>query len=496
MPHGHCYRWEPGVLWLNVGSDLAIALAYFSIPLALALFLRRRRDLRFRWILALFAAFIISCGLTHLVDVYTTWTGAYRLEGLLKAITALLSLLTAAMMWPVIPRLLEIPSMTELEAINARLRSKVEAFELAERIAQIGEWRLEFEPRAVAWSSEVYRIHGLDPAGPPPELSTAIEAYHPEDRDEVERAINEALDTRSNLDFELRILRPDGQVRWVQCLGVPVLDDEGELLRLHGVIRDVTQAHGIQRALAAEVAERTEDLRQANEDLESFAYAASHDLKEPLRMVSSYVSLLERRYADELDDKARRYIGHAVDGAQRMAKLIDRLLAFSRASRGDLKIETVNLAQVADEVVAELAVLARAREAQIDIDSLPEVETSLVVVRQVLSNLISNAIKYGGAPPRVRVGAELVEGGDRLRIRVEDNGEGVPEEQRRRIFEPFVRLHGSEHSPGSGMGLAICRRLVKRCGGHLRVADHEGGAAFELVLPVSGSALPGSGAAV
>lgn len=490
MPHGHCYRWEPAVLWLNVGSDLAIAAAYFSIPLAISVFIRTRRELQFRWVFALFAAFIIACGTTHLLSVYTTWTGAYRIEGLVKLVTALLSLSVAALLWPLIPRVLEIPSMTELQAMNAKLQRKVEALELAERIAQLGEWRLELDPRAVHWSPEVYRIHGRDPDSPAPSLDEALGAYHADDREAVEAAIATAIETGGNLDFELRIVRPDGEIRWIHCLGVSALDEDGEVTRLHGVIRDVTRAHGLQRELAAKVAKRTEELRQTNEELESFAYAASHDLKEPLRMVSSYVSLLERRYADHLDDKAKRYIEHAVDGAQRMSTLIDTLLAFSRASRSSLELAPVDLADLAEEIVGELAVLVRNRKAEIVIEPLPTVVTSPVVVRQVLSNLISNAVKYGGDPPKVRVQAERSESGEQLRVRVEDNGEGVPEDQRTRIFEPFVRLHGREHSPGSGMGLAICRRLVNRCGGQLRVVDHDGGGAFEFSIPAGPEGLP------
>jgi PAS domain S-box-containing protein len=243
-----------------------------------------------------------------------------------------------------------------------------------------------------------------------------------------------------------------------------------------GVVRDVTDRK-----------ERERELEASNERLEQFAYAASHDLQEPLRMVSSYLQLIEGRYTDDLDADGEEFIAYAVDGAERMREMIDGLLEYSRIdSQGD-PFEPVALDAVLEDVLTDLQVMIERSDAEITAESLPEVEGDPRQLRQLFQNLLSNAIEYSGdEPPRVHVSAERA--GRYWRVSVRDEGIGIPDDDSDRVFQVFQRLHGREEYDGTGIGLAICRRIVERHGGRIRVDSEPGdGATFTFTLPVEGA---------
>ncbi|WP_394739860.1 PAS domain-containing sensor histidine kinase [Natronococcus roseus] len=233
--------------------------------------------------------------------------------------------------------------------------------------------------------------------------------------------------------------------------------------------------------------ETVRELEASNERLEQFAYAASHDLQEPLRMISSYLGLIESRYADDLDGDAEEFIEYAVDGADRMREMIDGLLAYSRIdSQGD-PFEPVELETVLEDVLTDLQMMTERQGAEITAESLPTVQGDASQLRQLLQNLLSNAIEYSGdEPPRVHVGADR--DGDRWRLSVRDEGIGIDPAEQERVFEVFQRLHGHEEYEGTGIGLAICRRIVERHGGRIRVDSEPGeGATFAFTLPATES---------
>ncbi|ELY64062.1 sensor histidine kinase [Natronococcus jeotgali] len=246
-----------------------------------------------------------------------------------------------------------------------------------------------------------------------------------------------------------------------------------------------------------------ERLEASNEQLEQFAYAASHDLQEPLRMVSSYLSLLERRYDDDLDAEAREFLAYAVDGADRMREMIDGLLAYSRVeTRGD-PFEPVDLETVLADVVDDLQFRLEETEATVSIGSLPRVEGDDDQLRQVFQNLLENAVEYSGdEPPTVRItadretasgstpdGGESVSRGDgRWVISVSDAGIGIEPDDHERVFDVFERLHSHEAHAGTGIGLALCQRVVERHGGEIWIEpDPEEGTTFRLTLPDASS---------
>jgi signal transduction histidine kinase len=228
---------------------------------------------------------------------------------------------------------------------------------------------------------------------------------------------------------------------------------------------------------------RTEDLQRSNAELEQFAYVASHDLQEPLRKVASFCQLLQRRYAGRLDDKADQYIEHAVDGAKRMQQLINDLLAFSRVGRTAQRREQVSCGVLLAQAWANLGPAVRAAHATIEVGDLPVVlgETSLLTA--VFQNLLSNALKFAGAEaPRISVAARR-DGGYWL-FSVADNGIGIPAEYAERIFVIFQRLHDKAAYPGTGIGLAMCRKIIEYHGGRIWLDTAvTSGARFCFTLP-------------
>jgi signal transduction histidine kinase len=227
----------------------------------------------------------------------------------------------------------------------------------------------------------------------------------------------------------------------------------------------------------------TEDLKRSNRDLEQFAYVASHDLQEPLRAVGGYVKLLQLRFPDKLDAKAQGYIAGAFDGATRMERLIRDLLAFSRvASRGDAFLPA-DLGEALGEALRNLEESIKIAQATVAHDPLPTLAVDAGQIRQLFQNLIGNAIKFhGDQPPEIHIGAQRTE--ERWVFSVRDNGIGIEPQYFEKIFHIFQRLHTRKDYPGTGIGLAICKRIIERHGGTIWVESQPGqGATFYFSLP-------------
>ena len=232
-----------------------------------------------------------------------------------------------------------------------------------------------------------------------------------------------------------------------------------------------------------ELTARTAELTRSNEELSQFAYIASHDLQEPLRMVGSYLGLIARRYRGQLDADADEFIGYAVDGASRMKRLINDLLGYSRVSNRPLSPESVDTRRVVGDVLRVLAGRIEAAGADIVVGTLPPVEADAGQVEQLFLNLVENAIKYRRElPPRIVIEAEAA--GDVVAFSVADNGIGIDPRFREKVFEIFTRLHGRDKYEGTGIGLASCRKIVERHGGRITVEDAPGGGSiFRFTLP-------------
>ena len=252
-------------------------------------------------------------------------------------------------------------------------------------------------------------------------------------------------------------------------------------------IRDLLASlQEMNRTLEQRVTDRTVELERSNKDLEQFAYVASHDLQEPLRMVTGFLDLLRNKFKNQLDPLAQGYIAYAFDGATRMSTMMKDLLAYARAGGQDVKPEPLDLQGVLEYVKANLKTSIDESKAVITADPLPTVTADASQMRQLFQNLLANAIKFRSAdrPPEIHIGAAQT--GAVWVFQVKDNGIGIDPTQLSRVFMVFQKLHSRQKYPGSGIGLAICKKIVERHGGRISVESTVGvGSTFHFTLPTS-----------
>lgn len=333
--------------------------------------------------------------------------------------------------------------------------------------------------RITSWNAAAERLYGCsaeDMLG-----SSTTELLPAETAAQLQSVHELALSGQRVERFDTRHLRPDGVHVPVSLTVSPLQGLDGEIAGLATSVKDVTERVEQTAALAKvhqELGKQYRALTRSNRDLERFAYVASHDLSEPLRAMTGFVQLLEQRYADLLDDRGLGYIAHVVDGAARMRSLIDDLLAYSQFLRADRPAGEVDLQAAAGHVLSALG------DVDVEIGVLPHVWADEVSVHAVLTNLISNALKFheGDGAAQVVVSAER--DADMVVLRVDDNGIGIEEEYREKVFGMFARLHVREDYPGTGIGLAIVQQVAENADGRAWVEDSPlGGSRFCITLP-------------
>lgn len=305
-------------------------------------------------------------------------------------------------------------------------------------------------------------------------MQKLAEAVHPDDLQGLTEGLERCKRSGELFKREFR-LQALGEPRWLQAVA-GVETAEGVPVRLLGYLDDVTDRVVAVQALRSSM----EAQLRSNKDLQMFAHIVSHDLQEPLRMVSSFMALLQRRHADLLNDEAREFIQFAVEGATRMRSLLDGLLEYSRVQSKGHTFEETHLKQPLQDALDNLSVLIRESGATIDVGPLPTVACDRNQMMQLFQNLISNAIKFcRPGPPKIRIRSRHSAG--RWIVDVEDNGIGIDPAQFGRIFQIFQRLNGRDEYPGTGVGLAICNRIMDRHGGRIEVDSTPGeGSRFSL----------------
>lgn len=343
-----------------------------------------------------------------------------------------------------------------------------------------GVWDYDVATGSVFLSDRSCDLLGY-PRGARPNREARLATIHADDRERAARAMLQHIRGATPMfSVEYRVCRPDGSYLWVLARGQATAHGpDGNALRVVGTYKDISERRRVQEALE----HREEDLRRSNEELQQFAYVASHDLQEPLRAVAGCTQLFANRFKGKLDPEADVLIGHIVDGSARMKALIEGLLTLSRLKTGERPTSKVETSLVVAQALKNLESRIASEGAELDVDPLPQVRGDAIELMQLLQNLIGNALKYRSqAPPRIHVSARKTrEGHD---FSVQDNGIGIDPQYFERIFGLFQRLHTREEYPGTGIGLAICRKIITHHGGRIWVESTPGvGTTFHFTIP-------------
>lgn len=547
IPHGHCYLWKPSLVSLHIISDALIALAYYSIPMLLIYFVRRRRDVPFDWIFVMFGIFIVACGTTHLMEIWTLWHPTYWLSGGLKAITALASIGTATSLVSLLPKALALPSPAQLETTNLALATEINERRQAEEAVLSLNAKLEqrVEERTAALMESNQNL-----------LNEIVERQRVEV--ELRRSLKELSDIKSALDKaaivvatdpkgtitdvnekfcqlsqyaaseligqnhrivnsgyhsaaffenlwqtitsgqvwhgEIRNRAKDGSYYWVDTTIVPFLNERGQPFRYLAIRFDTTdrklaeqQIYDLNYDLEQRVQERTQQLQAANRELEAFSYSVSHDLRSPLRSIDGFSQALLERHADQLDSQGKHYLQRVRAASQRMGQLIDDLLKLSRVTRSTMVCQPVDLSAIAAAIVSELQQTQPERNVTFAIapDLIAQGDPHLL--RIVLENLLNNAWKFTTHHNQAQIefGA-IAAPGQPTTYFVRDDGAGFDMTYAHKLFGAFQRLHAMTEFPGNGVGLATIQRVIHRHGGHVWAeAAVEQGATFYFTLEPS-----------
>jgi len=523
MPHGYCITWRPEVLWSMVGADAVIATAYFSIPLAIVSFLRKRPDAvdsGMNWVPRLFSGFIFWCGLTHVMDIWTIWQPDYGAQALVKVVTAGISLVTAVGLWPLIPRALKIPSVSQLQTVIKQLEAEVQKRRTAEEhlgdlqqslalrraeaalresegrlrftleAAQIGDWDLDFVTGQARRSLLHDRCFGYDRLQDEWGFETFLRHVHPDDRSEVVRRIEAGRASLKGWSGEYRVVWPDASVHWVRT-HVTVQHEGGKPTHMLGIISDITQQKfdEVARMNAQRLEAENRQILEANRIKSQFLANMSHELRTPLNAVIGFADLLQSGAVDADADKRRVFLGHIGASGRHLLRLINDLLDLSKVESGRFEFfpEPVNLARLVKDVTDTLSPASQAKHIAVDtqIDAaLDDLVLDPARLKQVLYNYLSNAIKFTPDRGHVTVRARP-EGAKRFRIEIEDTGIGIAADDLPRLFTEFQQLDASasKRHQGTGLGLALTRRLVEAQGGSVGVRSEPGvGSVFHLLL--------------
>ena len=380
----------------------------------------------------------------------------------------------------------------ELEAAETSVQLRKHAALLPGALYQY--WQHPDGRRAFPYASDgIEAIYGVGPEAIREDAAPVFAVLEPADLPQVAETIARSERELTPWRATFRVNHPENGTRWVEGIAMPERLEDGSTI-WHGYLRDVTGEHATQQQLAA----YRESLERSNQELEQFAYAASHDLRQPLRMVTSYAQLLERHLAGQLDDDGRTMLHFMRDGAQRMDGMLLSLLDYSRVGRKGQPLQPMALRDALDEALHFLAPEIREAEARIEVTGAwPRVVASPDEMTRLFQNLLSNAIKYRapGQAPEIAVAVEVLPEAAGWQVSIRDNGIGIAADQQGRLFQVFQRLHTREQYAGTGVGLAICRKIVERHGGEIRLeSPGEGqGSTVVFTLPARAEASSAKG---
>jgi PAS domain S-box-containing protein len=527
MPHGYCYLWTPSLIGLHVVADSLIALSYLSILITLVHFTRKRRDVPFSWMFLCFGAFIVACGGTQGMEIWTIWFPSYWVSGGLKAVTACFSVVTAILLIRLVPVALALPGTQWLIEINQKLTGEIQQRAQAEsslrRLSEDLEERvtertaaLVATNRSLRESEQRYRtlvehapeaivVLDLD-VGRFVDLNENAERLFGLSREELLRVgpaevsppfqpDGRPSSEAAGAELERALRHETPRFEWIHCSAAgKEIPCEVLLVRLpssgrklvRGSIVDiyerkqaVEEIHKLNAELELRVKERTAQLETANRDLESFTYSVSHDLRAPLRHIDGFSKILVEEYGPQLPPGATRHLERVRAATLHMGRLVDDLLNLARVGRGSLRIVATDLNELLAETILSLKAESGGRAVDWRVGRLSRAQCDPGLLRQVFFNLLSNALKFTRLREKAVIEIGEMRNEDVPVIFVRDNGVGFDMKYADKLFQVFQRLHGEGEFEGTGVGLAIVYRILQKHGGAIRAeASALNGATF------------------
>ncbi|MGE5410093.1 MAG: PAS domain S-box protein [Clostridiales bacterium] len=370
--------------------------------------------------------------------------------------------------------------LREAKRTERELKESQEKLLDAQKLAHLGSFTLDLETKKLEWTEEIFRIYERKMELGQPTFEESLEYIHPDDKQYMYENIQRAQNNKESVKLEYRIVTDEGKIKYLSYIGTSILGDKRLINKRFGTVLDITE-----RKIAELRLQKTlEELARSNKELEQFAYIASHDLQEPLRMISSFIRMFEMKYKNRIDEKANEYIWQIVDGANRMSSLIQDLLSYARVTTKKESFVDTDLNTIISEIRRDLQVAIVETKTSIDVDFLPEIKADATQMKQLFQNLIQNSLKFrNNEKTFIKISAELKD--KEWIFTVKDNGIGIKSEDFDRIFMLFQRLNEKGKYPGTGIGLAICKRIVERHGGHIWLESEEGkGTTFYFSIPV------------
>lgn len=378
--------------------------------------------------------------------------------------------------------------VTEQKEAQEALRVMEERHRIALHSAEMGAWDWNVDEDQVTWNEQHFRLLALEPVNEKFKSGFLLQFVHEADFQQVVEEMQRAVNETGIYHTEFRVHRADGELRWMTSYGKAVEKTSNKSTRIVGVMYDSTVRKMVTEELSRLVAERTIELQRSNEDLRQFAHVASHDLKEPIRKIQTFNNRILDEYSESLPPKVKTFSEKINTSATRMMSMIDGVLRYSKLGNEEQALEPVDLGEIINMIKADLELLISQKEAVITVTDLPLVRAIPTLMYQLFYNLLLNSLKFAkkGEASRIEISWENKPRNedDFNRIAVSDNGIGFEQEFAGEIFKTFTRLHAADVYEGSGLGLALCKKIVERHGGSIIANSAPGkGTIFTIQFP-------------
>ncbi|MBF4491215.1 PAS domain S-box protein [Flavobacterium sp. MR2016-29] len=378
--------------------------------------------------------------------------------------------------------------VTNLHLAKQQIQNANERLNVAIESSGMGTYEIDLATKKIKTSGNFNTIWSIDKIT----HDNLVFKLHPDDQLIREKAHHEA-ETTGKMCYEARIINEDNSIKWVRINGKLIKDEDGTPLTIIGIIQDINDQREFEEELKKQVSESTIELRRSNEDLLHFANVVSHDLREPLRKIKIFNTLLTNEEKGNFDENSKKYLTKIDLSAQRMNDIIEGILTYSTVDKTQQPVEIIDLNEIVENIKTDLELIIKEKGAILVNSELPEIEGAPILIHQLFYNLLQNALKFAKAdlPPRVVISSSTIHVDDIkcVKIIVKDNGIGLDAAFVERIFTAFERLHSKSEYEGNGLGLSLCRKIAKRHKGSITAAgEKDNGAEFTVILPLKQNA--------